>query len=83
MHQKLKPKIKQMKDRKNCTVSAVLHALGNAEVTKRQKKIPAAADLSVKDTEFMARNLLDVFSLYFDRKLRVDWLNINYTICLI
>jgi hypothetical protein len=50
-----------MKDRKNCTVSAVLHALGNAEVTKRQKKIPAAADLSVKDVDLMAQNLPDVF----------------------
>ncbi len=65
MHQKLKPIIKQTKNRKNCTVPAALHALENTEVTKRQKKISAAADLSVKDADLMAQNLPDVFSLYF------------------
>ena len=75
IHQKLKPVIKQTKDRKNYTVPAALHALENIEVTKnnhdkymreyaltkRQKKILAAADLSVKDVDLMAQNLPDVF----------------------
>jgi uncharacterized protein YueI len=75
IHQKLKPVIKQTKDRKNYTVPSALHALENIEVTKnnhdkymreyaltkRQKKILAATDLSVKDVDLMAQNLPDVF----------------------